>query len=182
MCLPPFPDIHSGRNPMCCPVHRFKINRPVPEMHRIHSAPDVHTDNIRTHFVRHCHRGSDSAAGSGMHVGHYADAASLSQFIVAHAGNLLNGLFFDHGCIAQCRVHFSLNLQHTVFLSAPSRPHAGCANGIPGCPFCGSRFFIRMLSAPDDGLIVHPPGFPFPEKMLRIRSGRSVSEASGAPG
>ena len=71
--LPPFPDIHAGRNIMGGFIHPCKVDIPFAQIHRIHAASDVHAHNVRNRLIDNRHGGADGAALTGMNIRHNAD-------------------------------------------------------------------------------------------------------------
>ena len=110
--LPSLPDVHPGRDKMRRLVELFEIDRRPAEIHGVHAAADVDAHDIRHRLVRDRHRRSDRTAFSGVDVRHDPDPASFREFVVAHAPDLRDRLFLDHGRIADRGIDFSFYFKH----------------------------------------------------------------------
>lgn len=106
------PDMHIRKNCMNCFIQLFEINCFVPQIDRIHTAANIHTDNIRNSLVSYCHRCSDCTAFPGVNIWHNADPAVVCNLIIAHSPNLTDCLILNYCRIANRRIHFSFYLKH----------------------------------------------------------------------
>ena len=110
MLLSSFPHIHAGRNKVGRLIEFLIINICFSEVNRIHSASDIHSHNIGNCLIRNGHGRTDRAALTRVHIRHDADPAARSEFIVAHAADLLDCFLFDHGSIAYGCIDLTFNL------------------------------------------------------------------------
>ena len=108
--LSSFPHIHAGRNEVGRFIEFLIINICFSEVNRIHSASDIHSHNIGDCLIRNGHGRTDRAALTRVHIRHDADPAARSEFIVAHAADLLDCFLFDHGSIAYGCIDLTFNL------------------------------------------------------------------------
>ena len=95
---------------MSCFIQLLKVNSSLPNIDGVHTTSDINTDNVRDCLIHDSHGRSDRAALSGMDIGHDSDPAAFSEFVIAHAADLLDCFFLDYACIAYRSIDLSLYL------------------------------------------------------------------------
>ena len=87
-----------------------KINLRVTEIHRVHPATDIDADHIGNRFISNRHCRSNGTALTGVDVRHNSDLGAFRHSIIAHASDLLDSFILHYSRVADCRIHFSLDL------------------------------------------------------------------------
>ena len=121
-------------------VYFGKVEVGLAKINCVHTASNIDTDNIGNDLVDDSHRCADRASCARVYVRHNANAAASCELVVTHSADLLDCLLFAHFGVADCCIHFALDLKHTdLLLSARSSGLFAC-----GLIFIGAALPIHQ--------------------------------------